>query len=122
MSEFIAVQGCTVLIKPPATGSLTITSVPSLKVLASGAGVYKQIMNISLSGVTIPGTLINGSGAGVISPTAAKVTAESGLVLRQGDTGTITVNGTTPTTPFPPATGTVDVEIIAAGQVKVKAE
>jgi hypothetical protein len=128
-AELVAVQGCTLA---HGSGSLisggvfTITSVPSIKVLAESKGVYKTPLTYTFTGGNAAG-FVPGSIATLVPQTilatATKVLADGTLVMRAGDIGTMTAQGTT--TPNPPGTpGAIAgaVEISVAGQTKVLAK
>jgi|OM-RGC.v1.027682084 hypothetical protein len=124
VSKEVAVDGCT--IEPQGIvsgGTLSITSVPSTKVKAEGAGVYRGQIQFTVSGANAsgydPGTVVT-VGPATIPATALKVSADGQAVMRVDDqvpaaamTGTI---GGTPT-PFVEPFAITD-----AGQTKVLAE
>lgn len=122
MKKAVAVLGATVMIQPPFSGIVTVTSIPSLKVFADNKAVYSGNLMVALSNVSGTGVM-NGAGTGIISPTAIKTKADSKFVLRVDDENSaINVTGTISTTPFTSTSWTVDVKIVAAGQIKVLAE
>lgn len=123
-------------------GAFVITTPPSVKVFADAApltplGAYNGSIAITFSGgnssetfggtgVITPGTVY---GTATISPTATKVSAETGKVIRVEDGATFTtlfgtfVPSAPPNTPVPdtPLLPT-NIEISDAGQTKVVAE
>lgn len=124
--ELIAVEGCTIAHDSGSGisgGSFTITSVASTKVKAEGKGVYKLEIAFTFAGGS-ESTVVAGSvtGGGTISATATKTKAEGQLVVREGDTGTLTGAGTNPAPPPPTLPVSGDVIISVAGQTKVNAQ
>lgn len=120
----IAVDGLTLAPQGIVSGGvLSITSVPSTKVKAEGAGVYKDPLTFTLTGANAtgydPGTVMT-VGSGSIPATALKVKAESLAVMRVDDQfATVAMTGTILGTPTP---FTEPWKITNAGQTKVKAE
>lgn len=128
--ELIAVDGCTL---DHAAGSLisdgefTITAIPDVKVSVEGNGVYVTPLSFTFTGGSATGFVDESVvGAGAIIATATKVKAGGILVMREGDSFTMTAIGVIDPTPTPPAppTGPVvgEVEISVAGQTTVRAE
>jgi hypothetical protein len=125
MSKYVAVQGCTLSFRNSShSGTITITSIPSIKVKAVSNGVYKGTINISISNGT-DGTVYNASGSGTITATATKTKSDNEFILRIDDeSSTITMTGikTNDSPPPPTITGTytTTVYISDAGQTKVR--
>lgn len=124
--KLIGVDGLTIVHSagsPISGGTFTITSTPSVKVKAQGKGVYSGVLSFTFAGGNMSGiTAESFTGAGTINPTAIYVKADGALVIREGDTGTLTGSGTNPSPPPPTVPGTGGVEISVAGQTKVKAQ
>ena len=101
-------------------GTFTITSTPSTNVSAGGGGVFRGPLNGTFSEGNASG-FVSGSvaGAWVIQPTAANVKADGQLVIRDGDTGTLTATGTLPppTGGTAPVTGSVVVSDAGQGEI-----
>ena len=101
-------------------GEFIITSTPDAKAKAQGEGIFVTPLGYTFSGGNASG-FVNGSvaGGGVINATAKKVKAGGALVIRLGDSGTMSASGTL----SGGGTGSVSgpVEVIDAGQMKVKA-
>ncbi len=128
MLQPIAVSGMTVSITTPGvTGKITLSSSPSLRVKAGGAGVYRGPLLLSVSGLISAscGSQLTGSASATIMPTATKTRADGQFVLRRGDkvTGVQSTGASNPGSPNPIAcTITFDIEITNAGQSKDQAE
>lgn len=103
---------------PISGGAFTITSLPSLVLLANGNGVFSGPLAFTFAGGSAPG-LTGVSGGGSIPPTALKVTTGGLAVIRAGDTGTLTALGIPPSGPPVPISG--PVEVTDAGQNVVEA-
>lgn len=122
--KFIAVDGCTITPQGIVSGgTLTISSVPSVKNKAGGNGMYKSPLTFTVVSANAtgydPGTVVSVA-PGSISATAVKVKADGSLVMRVDDQApsvsmTGTISGTL--TPF-----AEPFKITDAGQTKVKAE
>ena len=124
-SKAIAVQGCVISHGTGSTisgGVFTITSIPSTKVRAEGKGVYAEKIDFTFAGGSEP-TVTSGTveGSGSIPATATKNKSEGKLVVREGDTGTLTGTGENPSPPPTTLPLTGPVEVSFAGQTKVKA-
>lgn len=105
-------------------GAFVVTSAPSTKSKAEGAGVYSGPLQYTFSGGSAAG-FVSGTVTTVapaaIPPTAVKSLAEGLPVIRLGDQAVMVVVGLPP----PPATATVPVpgavtEVANAGQQTVK--
>ena len=127
-TKFIANSSCTLAHKAGSGvsgGVFVITSLPSLTVNADGSGVYTTPLTYTFSGGNFAGC-VNGTVATLIpqtiAATAVKVKADGSFVMRVGDFGTMTAQGTKQVPPPPPgvlpAVGAV--EISDAGNTKVK--
>lgn len=122
----IAVDGLTLTpqgIVVAGTGTLTITSTPSVKNLAEGNGMYKTPLTFTLIGANAtgydPGTVVTVA-PGVIPATAVKIKADGVLVMRVDDqVPTIAMTGLIGGTPTP---FTEPWEITDAGQNTVLGE
>ncbi len=138
MPENIAVVGMTISHasgSDTSGGTFTPITPPSLKCKATNF-MYKGTFAFSFAGgnsawtnnglgTILPATVL---GTGTIDPTASKVKADGQFVIRENDTGSLTLFGTfvpnaPPNTPVPntPLPST-DVEISDANQTKVSAE
>lgn len=111
---------------PISDGVFTITSAPSTKSKAEGAGVYTNPLQYTFAGGSATG-FIDGSVLTVvpqqIPATALKPKSEGALLMRLGDTGIMNAIGTIdpppPTAPFvAPVVG--PVEVTDAGQTKAR--
>jgi hypothetical protein len=128
-AKLIAVLNCTLAhgsTSPISGGVFTVTSTPSVKVLAENKGVYKTPLTYTFAGGNATG-FVPGSIATLVPQTivatATKVLVDGVLVMRVDDLGTMTAQGKT--LPDPPgAVGPISgpVEISVAGQTKVLAE
>jgi len=120
--EFIAVSGCVLGHKLGSLitgGVFVIVSVPSIKVLAT-AGVYETPLTFTFSGGSSAGFDAGSiAGGGAIPATALKVLAEGLAVMREKDFVLMAAAGTIAGVPTP-ISGLV--EIVSAGQTKVKAQ
>jgi hypothetical protein len=105
---------------PISNGEFIITSTPDAKAKAQGEGIFVTPLGYTFSGGSSPG-FVDGTiaGGGVINATAKKVKAGGALVIRLGDSGTMSASGTL----SGGGTGSVSgpVEVIDSGQTKVKA-
>jgi len=103
-------------------GEFVITSVPSVKVRAVGAGVHVGPLSYTFAGGSSAG-FDSGSIATlvpqVIPATATKTAVESAPPMRLGDGATMAASGTVGGTPTP-ISG--DVEVANAGQDRVGAQ
>jgi hypothetical protein len=103
-------------------GIFTIVSQPSVKVKAVGKGVYRGPLQYTFAGGDAngfdPGTEVTTTPQ-VINPTAVKTKADGLEVIRFGDTDVMVATGTVSGTPTP-VVG--QVEVVDAGQDKVKAK
>jgi len=117
MSELIAVQGCVLSFDALNTGTISITSTPSLKNFISNNAVYSGSIVFTVAGVTntsVGGTA--GTGTGTITATATKTLDNNQPVMRLNDSVTILVTGTISGSP---GTWNTTITITNAGQVKV---
>jgi hypothetical protein len=124
--ELIAVQGCTIAHSSGSSisgGAFVITSTPSVKVKGEAKGVYKTPLSFTFSGGNasgaVPGSV---AGGGTIAATAIKTKADGLLVIREGDTGTLTATGTNASPPPPTIPFVGGVEISVANQTTSKAQ
>jgi hypothetical protein len=124
--KFLAVSGLTLTpqgIVTPGVGVLIITSVPSLTVMAVGAGVYKTPLTFTLAGGNAvgydPGTVVTVP-SGAIPATSLKALADTLSVMRVDDqVAAVPMTGTISGTPTPFVEAW---KITNAGQTKVRAE
>lgn len=97
-------------------GTFTITSVPSLKMIIDGKGVYAGSLAWSFMGGNgpgaAPGTVM---GSGSINSTAASVKVDGDKVILESDSVTATFNGTAPNG-APISFPGVSVKVTDAGQ------
>ena len=126
--ELIAVDGCTLAHASGSSisgGAFVITAAPDTKAAAGGAGVFKTPLTFTFSGGSASG-FVTGSVMTTapvsMSATAAKVKAGGALVMREGDSVTMSCVGTLPSPPGGTSSVAGNVEISAAGQTKVKAQ
>lgn len=103
-------------------GVFVITSQPSVKVKAGGSGMYRGPLQYTFAGGNAdgfdPGTVTTAVPQ-VINPTAVKTKADGLAVVRLGDAGVMAATGTVSGTPTAVAG---PVEVVDAGQDKVKAQ
>jgi hypothetical protein len=114
----IANANLTLAPDPPISGGTgTVSTSPSTKVKAGGAGVHRGTINFTWAGGTYAGQPIV-SGSGSITATAVKAKADGQAVVRKDDSGPISGTYTNPAPPPPtlPFSGTVKVS--NAGQTK----
>ena len=127
--KLVAVDGCTLAHKLGSTitgGSFTITAIPSLTSKGEGNGVFTGTLTFTFTGGSAPGFVagtVQTTAPQSISATAVFSKVDGGLVLREGDFGTMTCIGTLPPPP-PGTTGPIlgPVEISVAGQTTSKAD
>jgi hypothetical protein len=107
----------------PNTGTLTITSIPSIKNKAEGKGIYSGTLTFTLVGANAtgydPGTVLT-VGVGSINATSLKVNSHGQKVLRVDDNNpTVSMTGAIggTLTPF-----VEPWKISNGGQSKVQAE
>jgi hypothetical protein len=124
----VAVQGMTLLLSDPTVvATVSIVDPPSSKVKAETKGVYRDGAQVSVSAITVPsaGATVPDPGPYVVplNATAAKVRAESDLVLRIDDESD-TINAVPQIPGTPPVAYPVSftVRVSVAGQSKVKAQ
>lgn len=102
---------------PISGGVFTISTLESSKCKAGGAGIRKGEQTYTFSGGSasgfVPGSVATTSPQ-TISPSSTKVKVEGGLVILDGDSGTMSCTGTIP----PPTGGTSTV----SGSVKFTAQ
>ena len=117
--ENIANTDCT--IDANNNASVSILSLPSTKNKANGKGVYRGTITVSVVGASIEGTCTQTAPfSSTISPTAIKTKADGQEVIREGDSGSVTVAGTTPSSAS--CTIVVNFSIDDAGQDKAKGQ
>lgn len=116
--EEVANAGC--LVSATLGAVATAIPAPSLTSKAGILGILTGTLDVALIG-GISGTCTGKAGTGTIEYTAEKIKVDGEFVLRKGDTGTGTVNGTDSATSGGHCTFDVDLEIIDAGQTKVLA-
>lgn len=125
--KYIAVKDCILTIIGSVTpGIATITSDPSLTcfalVLTVQKGIYRGVVNVSVSGCT-SGTYVQTDPAtGSFNITAVKVKADNEFVLRQDDeTSSIDIELENSVPPNDIITIPVKVKVSSAGQNKILA-
>jgi len=126
--KFVAVNGLTISHGAGSNcsgGTFTVSSTESSKCMAEGKGMYRGTLAFSWSGGNCsgppPGVPGSAAGSGTINVTATKNKADSQLVLRVDDTGTMSGTYTIPG-PSQSAFTNQPVKISDAGQTKVKGE
>ena len=110
---------------PISGGSFSVTSTPSAKTKANAKGVHKNPLSYTFSGGDAPGAVcgsVASVGPQVIAATAIKAKADGLLVMREGDSGTMSAIGTNAAPPPPTLPFEGPVEIASAGQDKAKAQ
>lgn len=119
-AKAIAVQGCTLVCQ--FGGTARITSSPSLLSSIDGKGIYRGVVEVSVTGSTAGGADGNASGTGSFEITAETVRVDGDPVLRVEDKASFTVYGTHYDGESTHNTeGTETVTIQAAGQNVVNA-
>lgn len=125
MGKEIAVKGCHLVISSGGSGpEPTITSQPSDDVLVSGKGVFFEEIKFKVSGVT-SGDIANadGEGEGTIQGTGDSILLIAGdkkVVLKDDESEDVPVNGTKPSqSGKAPASGSIKVKVLDAGQTDV---
>jgi hypothetical protein len=106
---------------PISGGVFVITSAPDAKAKIDNAGIHVTPLAYSFSGGSASGFVTGSvSGAGTIVSTASKVKVGGKLIIRLEDSGTMSAAGTL----TGGGSGSISgpVEIIDAGQSKVKAD
>jgi hypothetical protein len=117
----LACESCTLKVDPPASGG-TFVILPigsgslGSKVHCQSAEVYTAIA-FTVTAVSY-GSVVSGSGAGIITGTAAKIKVSGQAPVRKTDSLMITVTDVNP----PYGTANVKVEVDDPGQDKAKAE
>ena len=122
MSELVAVQGMTLVVKESGTSAtLTPTTPPDSKVKAESKAVYAGDVAVSIVGATNGTCTQSAPATATLSPTATKSKASSKEVLRENDesntavvTGALSGGGA--------CTLNVTAVVDSAGQTKVKAK
>lgn len=120
--EYVAVQGATFSYASPITGGPTpVVGPPSLTCTAGGSGMYRDSLLITCPPGVTDGTCTTvAPGVGNMAATASKVTADGSLVLRVGDS--LTISGVAGATGGGSGCSlNITVEITDAGQTKVRA-
>ena len=121
MTKNIAVEGWTYMFGS-GTGKVDVTNTPSNKVKCDGKKAYYDTIEISISNY-VGGGIDQGTATATIRGSAQKVKIEGKPAILEGDkTDTITINGKSTTYPFNPDSTTDTVEVLLAGQTKVKGE
>lgn len=119
----LAVQGCTLVISDVTPGSATITSSPSTKAKAGNMGVYRGTVMVMLTGCSSGTYQQTAPATGSFTTTAQKCKADNETVLREGDKANgISVSMQNSVSPFDSSSFTASVEVVYAGQNKVKGE
>ena len=106
-------------LSPISKGTFVITSIPSTTNKAKGKGVYSGDLQYTFSGGDAAGAdsgTVATTAPQKIEPTAVKTKADGSFMIRLGDTGTMSAQGTSGGTPVP-VSG--PVEVSDAGQDKV---
>lgn len=107
------------------SGDLEVSTLPSsntkVKVGSVDKGVYAGPMSVTVSNYVDP-SITSGTGPGIITPSASKVTVDQLPVMLEGDSGEVILSGSNPQSGSPVTGYTVTVKIISAGQSVVKAE
>ena len=107
------------------SGNVSISSAASIntKVIVGvqKKGVYAGAMSISVSNYA-DASIAQGTGAGVITPSATKTKVDNQPVVLEGDSGEVVLSGVIPGTTTAVTGYTVTVKINSAGQSTVKAE
>lgn len=120
----VAIVGMTLQVDNPlVVATITITGSPAVKSKATDF-IYQDGLTISVTNITVPsvGATIPDPGPYVVpmNSSALKSKAETKLVLLEGDKSDI-INAT-PQIPGPtPSPVSFKVEVLTAGQIKVKA-
>jgi hypothetical protein len=84
-------------------------------------GIYAGSLNITVSNYADI-NISQGTGVGVINPSATKTKVDNQFVVLEGDSGDVVLSGVHPQSGSPVSGYTVNVKIISAGQTVVKAE
>ena len=121
MSQYIAVQGCSLQINGVLPGSAIITSLPNLKAKAGGAGIYVGTVSVQLIGCSSGTYQQTAPVSGNFQLTAVKTKAGGNLVLLENDvTSTISVPMQNGVSPFDSQSFSATVKVSSAGQIKAK--
>ena len=117
----IAVDGCQLKPVSPATGTVSVTSVASTKVMINGKGVFFKEIAFSVSGSNGGGAVTdnNGTGTGKITSSYDSITdTQDGVLLKGDKVSGVSISGTAGGYS---ASGSISVEITDAGQTDVTA-
>ena len=117
--ENIANTDCT--IDANNNASVSILSPASTKNKANGKGIYRGTITVLVAEASIEGTCTQiAPEESTISPTAIKTKVDGQEVIREGDSGSVSVDGLTPD--FDPCIIPVNFSIDDAGQDKAKGQ
>ena len=116
--ENIANTDCTIDANNGA--SVSIISPASMKSKANGKGVYRGTITVSVAGATAGSCTQIAPEQSTISPTAIKTKVDGQEVIREGDSGSVSVAGQTPSSAS--CNILVNFSIDDAGQDKVKGQ
>ena len=117
----IAVLGCQLQLLPPTTGVVTITSTGEPKTLIDNKPAFFGNIAFTVAGASTTGAT-GGSGGGAIMGTAAFTSDNNLPAVLMGDHVTVTLTGTTTSTPPSPISWPAVVQVIDAGQTSTMAE
>lgn len=129
MRKNVAVKDCEFAILKAGveieSGTVTVSSSPSTNSkFVSGIekkGIYAGIMNITVSGYS-DSNIAQGTGTGVITPSAVNNFIDDNAMVLEGDSGTAVLSGVHPISGVPVTGYSVTVKIKNAGQSNIKAE
>ena len=115
----VAVEGCVLQPVPPATGTITILpNQASQEVFVNNKGVYFKEIKFTVAGSNGGGSVTdnNGTGSGSIIATGSdmqEVATGSFAVLEGDESAEVLISGTASDEP---ATGSIKVRVVSAGQ------
>lgn len=116
MGKLIANQNLTLTSNDKGSPNITILTTPSDKVLIQGGGIYYNQLEVLVTNAKGSNSIItdnNGTNVGIINSTSQEVTTNSFGVIRESDSVTFIVYGTTGGNPI---FDTITVTVDSAGQ------
>lgn len=103
------------------SGTATLNSVPSSKLIADGAGVISGSLSVSVSGA-VQGSCIAASGTGSTTAKNTKLKDNGAGLITESDTVNVTVVGSDTAAFGAPCSFSVNVSVSNPGQNKMKTE
>ena len=117
----IAVVGCQLQLLPPTTGVVTVTGTGEAKTLIDNKPAFFGSISFSVSGASTTGAT-GGTGGGSIVGTAAFTSDNNKPAVLLGDQVTVTLTGTTTSTPPSTIEWPAVVQVVDAGQTSTNVD